>query len=145
MQPELYYILIKLKVAIFQPELRPRTKFALKNCDFCLEKLPRTRRGSNPRPRDSESRHADHAITRQLPKTNSHVATVPADGSSGTSRIRTAPQRECFDHADPRKGFILECEGRARRSEIAKNVKKSSVFYHDHTNLRRGSRAPQKL
>ena len=49
-----------LKVAIFQPELHPRTTFALKSCDFCLEKLPRTRRGSKPRPRDSES-SAHHA------------------------------------------------------------------------------------
>ena len=41
-------------------------------------------------------RHSESASTR----------TIPAEGSSGSRQIRTAPQRERFDTHDPRRGFI---------------------------------------
>ena len=41
-------------------------------------------------------RHSESASTR----------TIPAEGSSGSRQIRTAPQRERFDTRDPRRGFI---------------------------------------
>ena len=92
-----------LKNSIIQPELQdctPRATFALKSCDFCLEKLPQTRRGSNPRPCDSESSRANHATTskdqfasNKLARRHSESAstrTTPAEGSSGTLQIRTS-------------------------------------------------------
>ena len=71
-----------LKVVIFQPELREHavhTTSVLKSCDFPAgtlrvlrlylkaaifkAELPRTRRESNPRPRDCESRRANQETT----------------------------------------------------------------------------------
>ena len=48
----------------------------------------------------------------------SSTRTIPAEGSSGTLQICTAPQRQRFDHADLRRGS---------RAQI-KNRTKSSVF-----------------
>ena len=126
-----------LKVAIFQPELRPRTTFALKSCDSCLEKLPRTRRGSTPRPRDSESSRANHATTSKDHFASNKFARRRSESASTSQRVARAysesknPQCLHIDHADPRRGFILECQNR----------KNPQFFDLHHTDLRRGSLA----
>ena len=86
-----------LKAAIFKPE------------------LPRTRGESNPGPRDCESRRAHHETTSKSRFASKKIArrhsesdptrTIPAEGSSGSRQIRTAPQRESFDTQDLRRGF----------------------------------------
>ena len=93
-----------LKVAIFQPELQEHAP------------LPRTRGESNPRPRDCESRRANHETTskgrfasKKIARRHSESAstrTISAEGSSGSRQMRTAPQRERSDTHDPRRGFI---------------------------------------
>ena len=102
-----------LKVAIFQPlrVLRLRLKAAM----FEPE-LPRTRGESNPRPRDCESRRANHETTskgrfasKKYARRHSESAstrTISAEGSPRSRQIRTAPQRERFDTHDPHRGFI---------------------------------------
>ena len=88
MQPELQDCTPRTAFALKSWELRPRTTFAHKSCDFCLEKLagiePTTvRLREQPRkPRDNFQR----PVRKQ--------------------QIRTAPQRERFDTHDPRRGFI---------------------------------------
>ena len=85
---------------VFQPELRectPRTMFVFQSCDFCLEKLLRTRRGSSPRPHDSESSRANHATTSkdqfasnkfaQRHNESASIRTRIAENSSGTLQI----------------------------------------------------------
>ena len=82
-----------LKAATFKPE------------------QPRTRGGIE---RDCESRRANHETTskdhfasNKTARRHSESAstrTIPAEGSPRLRRIRTAPQRERFDHADPRRG-----------------------------------------
>ena len=103
-----------LKVAIFQPELRehaPHTTSVLKSCDFpagaagarsayyatfvlksCDFKpeLPRTRGESNPRPRECESRRANHETSSKRPFREQEYC--------------TAPQRERFDTPNLRRG-----------------------------------------
>ena len=119
-----------LKVTIFQPELQqhaPRTTFVLKSCDFQPE-LPRTRGESNPRPRDCESRRANHETTskgrfasKNIARRHSESAstrTISAEGSPRLRQIRTAPQRERFNAHDLRRGSRAAC----------RNRKKSSVF-----------------
>ena len=44
-------------------------------------------------------RHSESAPTR----------TIPAEGSSASVQIRTAPQRERSDTHDPRRGFVGQC------------------------------------
>ena len=106
-----------LKVAIFQPELQehaPRTTFVLKSFDFQAG-AARTRGESNPGPRDCESRRAHSETTSKSRFASKKIArrhsesdptrTIPAEGSSGSRQIRTAPQRERFDTHDLRRGF----------------------------------------
>ena len=106
-----------LKVAIFQPELCPRTTFALKSCNFCLEKFLRTRRGST---RDRATPRVAAQTMRQLPKTTSQSKYAWCHGESD-------PRRGSREHiTDPRRGFILECQNRPQ------------FFDLDHTNLQTG-------
>ena len=89
---------MRLKTAMFEPE------------------LPRTRGESNPRPRDCESRLANHETTskgrfasKKFARRHSESAStrrIPAEGSPRPRQIRAAPQRERFDTHDPRRGFI---------------------------------------
>ena len=88
---------LHLKAAIFKPE------------------LPRTRGESNPRPRDCESRRANHETTskgrfasKKIARRHSESAstrTISAEGSSGSRQMRTAPQRERSDTHDLRRGL----------------------------------------
>ena len=109
-----------LKAAIFKPE------------------LPRTRGESNPRPRDCESRRANHETTSKGRFASKKIArrresastrTISAEGSPRLRQIRTAPQRERFD-------------GRAQTAEI---VKSPQFLNLDHANLRRRWRAPAEI
>ena len=82
-----------LKVPIFQPELQehaPRTTFVLKSCDFQAGAAA-DQGESNPRPRDCESRRANHETT--------------SKGRLASKNICTAPQRERFDAHNLRRGF----------------------------------------
>ena len=129
-----------LKATIFQPELRecpPRTTFALKSCDFCLEKLSRTTRGSNPRqfasnksppPPPQRIRRALCKFARRRSKTTS-TTPISAKGCAGTAEI-AKKSSVFFTSTTP-----ISAEGRVHRSEI---VKSPHLFYLDHTNLRRG-------
>ena len=75
--------------------------------------LPRTRGESNPRPRDCESRRANHETTskgrfasKKFARRHSGSAStrrIPAEGSP-SRQIRTSPQRERFDTHDLRRG-----------------------------------------
>ena len=174
MQPELRTVLrvlqLYLKVAIFQPELRPRTTLALKSCDFCLEKLPRTRRGSTPRLRDSESSRAnnattskDHFASNKFARRRSESAstrTILAEDSASifdfriekplvfAHRPRRSPQRvhPGMSKSQQTLSFLtsttrVSAEGRSHRSEIEKSPQ---FFDLDHTNLRRGSLAHRR-
>ena len=143
--------------ATFQPELRivPRTTFILQAATFepelrsalrllfsCLNSCDRFAR-----------RHSENASTRK----------IPAKGSSGTLQIRTTPQRERFDHADPGRGsracqklhkvlFLTLTTDPQRGSRVdhanlaraCQESPKVPSLNIDHTDLRRGSRAPQK-
>ena len=105
----------------------------LKAAIFKLE-LPRTRGESNPRPRDCESRRANHETTSKghfakIARRHSESRTISAESSPRLRRIRTAPQRERF------------AEGRARTAEI---VKSPQLLNLDHVNLRRGSCADRR-
>ena len=52
-------------------------------------------------------RHSESASTRTIDNIESDLTrTIPAEGSSGSRQIRTAPQRERSDAHDPRRGFI---------------------------------------
>ena len=105
-----------LKVAIFQPEVQehaPRTTFVLKSCDFQAGAAV-DQGESNPRPRDCESRRANHETTskgrfasKKIARRHSESAstrTISAEGSPRLRHIRTAPQRERFDAHDLRRG-----------------------------------------
>ena len=130
-----------LQVAILQPQLRPRTTLALKSCDFCLEKLPRTRRGSTPRPRDSESSRANHATTskdhfasNKFARRRSESAstrTILAEGLA--SIIRIGKTLSFCTSTTP-----IPAEGSSWNVKIAK---KPQVFDLDRTTLHRGSLA----
>ena len=114
-----------LKVAICQPELRPRTTFALKSCDFCLEKLLRTRRGSNRgfighfanshgaaatalRPRRSPQGLLGHVKNRKRPQFfNIGHADLRRGSRAYRSEIARSPQFFNVDHADPRRGLVF--------------------------------------
>ena len=136
-----------LKVAIFQPELREHLRVLclyLKAAIFKPE-LPRTRGESNPRPRDCESRRANHETTSKGRFASKNIAlrhsesastrTISAEGSPRLRQIRTAPERERFDTHDPRRG------SRARR----RNRQKPSVFEpRPRESPQRVARAPQK-
>ena len=146
-----------LKVAIFQPELHPR---ALKSCDFCLEKLPRTRPGSTPRPRDSERSRANHATTSKHHFASNKFARRHSESAStrtirGGSREHIQNQKTCSFCTSTTP---IPAEGSSWNVKIAQNplfdldhtnlrkgslaqIKKNPVFDLDHTNLRRGSLA----
>ena len=106
-----------LRAAIFKPELRehaPRTTFVLKGCD-CQAGAAADQGESNPRPRDCESRRANHETTskgrfasKKIARRRSESAstrTIPAQGSPRSRQIRTALQRERSDTHDLRRGF----------------------------------------
>ena len=129
---------LRLKVAIFQPELQehaPRTTLYLKAAIFEPE-LPRTRdRGiAGIRKTTSKGRFASKKIARRHSKSASTRA-ISADGSPRLRQIRAAPQRERFD------ARAISAEGRARAAEI---VKHPELFNLDRANLRRGWRAAYK-
>ena len=140
MQPELQDCTPGTKVAIFQPELRPRTTFALKSCDFCLEKLPRTRRGSTPRPRDSESSRANHATT-----SKDHLASNKfARRHSESASTRTILAEGCASIFRIEKPSVFAHRPRVHPG-MSKSQKNPSIFLDlDHTNLRRGSLAHRR-
>ena len=149
-------LFLYLKFTILQLELRvctPRTTFVLKICDFQLKlrnilrvllsylkipilqpELPRTRRGSNPRPRDSKSSRANHETTakdhfaskkrvvaprspqrvaqapQKTQKTSTSSTPIPAEGSSGHRKYAKKPRvfaprpRRSPQRVDPRRG-----------------------------------------
>ena len=84
-------------------------KVVLKTCNFYLEKLPRTRRGSNPRPRDSE-RSFQRPVRKQQ---NSHGAAARAlRHARSPHRVRRGQDRLARDHSesDPTR-TIPACRG----------------------------------
>ena len=122
-----------LKVAIFQPELQehaPRTTFVLKSCDFQagaaadqggiepatagLRKQARKGRFASKKTArercDTHDRSPQRVHRVQDRSARDHsksdpTRTIPAEGSSTSRQIRTAPQRQRFDTHDLRRGF----------------------------------------
>ena len=154
-----------LKVAIFQPELQEHApRVSTEKLRFFKPELPRTRGESNPRPRDCESRRANHETTSKghfATRRHSESAstrTISAEGSPRLRRIRTAPQRERFDTHDLRRGFIRECQKRKKPRVFAprprrspqrvtyqkKNAKTLELLHLEHADPRRGSRGTAK-
>ena len=136
-----------LKVAIFQPELwehaphttsvlaifHPRATFVLKSCDF------QARGESNPRPRDCESRRANHETTskgqfasnkkarRHSESASTH--TISAKGFAETKKNSHGATARALRHA---------------RSRNLKNAKNLEFLHLDHADLRRGLRGHMK-
>ena len=141
---------------IFQPELQehaPLTTFLYLKAAIFKPELPRTRGESNPRPRDCESRRANHETTSKGRSASKNIArrhsesastrTISAEGSPRLKQIRKAPQRERCDVHDLRRGSraasknrkkssVLEPRPRESPQRVARahrrNSKKSSVF-----------------
>ena len=132
-----------LKVAIFQPELQehaPCTTFVLKSCDFQAGAAA-DQGGIEPRPRDCESRHANHKTTSKGRFASKKIArrhrfardhsesdptrTISAEGSSGSRQMRTGPQRQ----------RTISAEGSPRSRQIRTGPQRQRFDTHD---LRRG-------
>ena len=133
-QPELRGCAPRTTFVLELREHAPHTTSVLTSCDFTSRscrstlrvlrlylkdaifkpELPRTRGESSPRPRDCESRRANHETTskgrfasKKIARRHNESAstrTVSAEGSPRLRQIRTAPQRERFDVHDLRRG-----------------------------------------
>ena len=172
-----------LKVAIFQPELREHaphiTSVLSRSCRSTLRvlrlylqaaifkpELPRTRGESNPRPRDCESRRANHETTskgrfvsQNIARRHSESASTRTISAEGSPRLRQFARR----HSESASTRTISAESssgnvkknakttrvfapRPRRSPqwvhpgTAKNATKLEFLHLDHADLRRGSR-----
>ena len=138
MQPVLRVLQLYLKVAIFQPELRPRTTLALKSCDFCLEKLPRTRRGSTPRLRDSESSRANRATT-----SKDHFASRRHSESASTRTILAEVARAYSESKNPVFAHRPRRSPQRVRPGMSKSKKNSAFRPQPHESPQGRARAAE--
>ena len=123
LQPELQDCTLRTTVVLKKLRLSSRSCVCVLRLHLKLRFLSRKAAAdqarSSPRPRDSESRRADHATTskdqfasNKFARRHSESAstrTILAEGRASIFRIEENPQVLHIDHADPRKGF-LECQ-----------------------------------
>ena len=120
---------------VFPAELggcSPRTTFVLKTCDFVPE-LARAKGESNPRPRDCESRRANHETTskgRFASKKNARRRRALPHAQS-PQRVHRAQDRFARDHSESSSTRTISAEGSPRSRQMRTAPQRERFDTHD--------------